>query len=195
MVEKNKEYVVNIIDNGMQGEGIAKIDDFTIFIPEAIKGEKCKIKVLKVQTSYGYGKILEIIENSPYRVETDCGTYKRCGGCNLRHIEYEQTLEIKKNNVQNLVNKTLETTIKVNNVLGMGNPCNYRNKAQFPIGFEKDGTTPIMGVFAERTHEIITMRNCMIHHPISEKIANFIFGYIKQNNIEPYNEKKRKRDF
>lgn len=195
MIKKNEEYVVDIIDNGMQGEGIAKINEFTIFIPEAIKGEKCKIKILKVQTSYGFGKILEILEPSQYRVETDCGTYKRCGGCNLRHMEYEKTLEIKKANVQNLVNKTLENKIKVQSVLGMGNPYNYRNKAQFPIGLEKDGITPVMGVFAERSHEIIAMRNCMIHHPISEQIANFIFGYIKQNNIPVYNEKNGKGIF
>lgn len=198
MIEKNKEYVVDIIDNGFEGEGIAKIDDFAIFIPGAIKGEKCKILIVKVLTSYGFGKIQEIIEESPSRVEPDCGTYKRCGGCSLRHIDYEKTLEMKRNNVQNLVNKNLNKNankkIKVNNVLGMGNPYNYRNKAQFPIGVEKDGT-PVMGIFAPRTHEIIAMRNCMIHHPISEQIANFIFGYIKQNNIKPYNEKTGKGTF
>ena len=195
MIEKNKEYIVEIIDNGIEGEGIAKVDDFAIFIPDAIKGEKCKILVVKVLTSYAFGKILEILEPSLARVEPDCGTYKRCGGCNLRHVDYDKTLEMKKNNVQNLVNKNLNKKIEVNNVLGMGNPYNYRNKAQFPIGLEKDGVTPVMGVFAPRTHEIIAMRNCMIHQPISEQIANFIFGYIKQNNILPYNEKTGKGIF
>ena len=94
-VKKNQEYIVEIIDNGYEGEGIAKIENFTIFINGAIKGEKCKILILKVTTSHAFAKIIEIIEKSEYRVESDCGTYKRCGGCNLRHIDYEETLSMK----------------------------------------------------------------------------------------------------
>ena len=95
--EKNKEYIVEIIDNGFDGEGIAKIDDFTIFIKGAIKGEKVKILVVKVLSSYAYGKILEIVEKSEYRITEDCTTFKRCGGCSLRHIEYKESLKIKQN--------------------------------------------------------------------------------------------------
>ena len=94
-VEKNKEYIVDIVDNGFEGEGIAKIDGFTVFIPNAIKGEKIKILIVKVLSSHAFGKILEIIEKSKHRVEEDCATYKRCGGCNLRHIDYEETLNMK----------------------------------------------------------------------------------------------------
>ena len=86
IVEKNKEYIVDIIDNGYKGEGIAKINDFTIFIPNAIKGEKVKILIVKVLTSYAFGKLLQIIKTSEDRIELDCTTYQRCGGCNLRHI-------------------------------------------------------------------------------------------------------------
>ena len=154
VVTKNKEYIVDIIDNGIEGEGIAKIDNFTIFIPGAIKGEKVKILIVKVLTSYAYGKIIEIIEKSENRAELDCATYKRCGGCNLRHINYEETLNIKRDIVQNLVDKTLKNKIEVEPVLGMGNPYHYRNKAQYPVGIGKDGK-PVIGVFANRTHEII----------------------------------------
>lgn len=112
-VEKNKEYIVDIIDNGFQGEGIAKIDDFTIFIPGGLKGEKLKILILKVLSSHAFAKILEIIEESNAREKVDCESFKRCGGCNLRHVKYEETLSIKKNAVQNLVNKTLDKKIKV----------------------------------------------------------------------------------
>ena len=86
-VEKNKEYIVDIIDNGFQGEGIAKIDGLTIFIPNAIKGEKIKVLIVKVLTSHAFGKIIEIINPSENRIESDCTTYKRCGGCSLRHIK------------------------------------------------------------------------------------------------------------
>ena len=95
-VEKNKEYIVEIIDNGFQGEGIAKIEGFTIFIPNAIKGEKAKILIVKVLTSHAFGKIIEVIEPSKFRIESDCATYKRCGGCSLRHIKYEETLKMKR---------------------------------------------------------------------------------------------------
>lgn len=187
-VKKNKEYLVEIIDQGFEGEGIAKIEDFTIFIEGAIKGEKCRILIVKVTSSHAFGKLVEILEKSKYRVEPDCATYKRCGGCNLRHIDYEETLNIKQNTVQNLVNKTLNNKIKVEMTVGMGNPYNYRNKAQYPVGFDKSGE-PVMGVYAKRTHEIIPMRNCMIQNPVSEKIANVVLGFFIKNNIPIYNEK------
>ena len=95
-VEKNKEYIVDIIDTGYEGEGIAKIDGFTIFIPNALKGEKIKVLIVKVLSSYAFGKILEIITPSKHRAQADCSTYKRCGGCNLRHTNYEETLNMKR---------------------------------------------------------------------------------------------------
>ena len=189
-VEKNQEYVVNIIDNGFEGEGIAKIDNFTIFVPGAIKGEKIKILILKVLSSHAFGKILEVIETSDSRQDSDCATYKRCGGCNLRHIKYEDTLKMKQNAVQSLVNKTILTKIKVEETIGMENPFHYRNKAQYPLGINKEGQ-PIIGVFANRTHEVITMEKCLIQNPQSEEIAKFILEFIKMNRISIYDEKKQ----
>ena len=119
-VEKNKEYIVDIIDNGFQGEGIAKINDFTIFVPGGLKGEKLKILILKVLSSHAFAKILEIIEESEEREEVDCESFKRCGGCNLRHAKYEETLKIKKNAVQNLINKTLDEKIQVEDTVRNG---------------------------------------------------------------------------
>ena len=190
-IEKNQNYIVDIIDNGIEGEGIAKIDNFTIFIPGAIKGEKVKILIVKVLTSYAYGKIIEIVENSNKRVEIDCTTYKRCGGCNLRHIDYEETLNIKRNIVQNLVDKTLKNKIKVEDVLGMGNPYHYRNKAQYPVGIAKDGNL-IIGVFANRTHEIIQMEKCFIQDERVEEVAKFIYEFAIKNDISIYNEETQK---
>ena len=112
-ISKNEEYEVEIIDNGYNGEGIAKIDGFTVFVPNAIKGEVVKILIVKVLSSHAFGKILEIEKKSKFRQEIDCATYKRCGGCDLRHIKYEQTLKMKQNAVQALVNKTLKNKIEV----------------------------------------------------------------------------------
>ena len=190
-VDKNKEYIVDIIDNGFEGEGIAKIDNFTIFVPNAIKGEKIKILIVKVLSSHAFGKIVKIISSSKHRVESDCVTYQRCGGCSLRHIQYEETLRMKQNAVQSLVNKTLKDKIKVQPVLGMENPYHYRNKAQYPIGIDKKGQ-PAIGVFANRTHEIIPIHTCLIQNQKTEEIAKFIFDYIVKNKISIYDEKTGK---
>lgn len=191
-MKKNEEYIVEIIDNGYEGEGIAKIDNFTIFIPGAIKGEKVKILIVKVTASYAFGKILEIIESSKDRIENvECTSYKRCGGCNLRHMRYEKTLELKREIVQNLVNKNLKTKIQVKDTIGMESPFHYRNKAQYPVGLNKE-KEPIIGVFASRTHEVIETNSCMIQDPISEKIAKYICEFAKKNNISVYNEETRK---
>ena len=190
-IQKNQEYVVDIIDNGFEGEGIAKIDNFTIFIPGTIKGEKVKIIIVKVLSSHGFGKIVEIIEKSQARQEVDCNTYKRCGGCNLRHVKYEETLKMKQNAVQSLVNKTLKNKLQVKETVGMENPLHYRNKAQYPIGINKQGE-PVIGVFANRTHEVIPIDNCLIQNKKSEEIAKFIVEFIKEKNISIYDEKTGK---
>ena len=190
-IKKNQEYIVDIIDNGYEGEGIAKIENFTVFIPGTIKGEKVKILIVKVLTSHAFGKILEIIKESNKRNESDCNTYKRCGGCNLRHIKYEETLKMKQNAVQSLVNKTLNTKIKVKETIGMENPYFYRNKAQYPLGLDKAGN-PTIGIFANRTHEIIPIKKCYIQNEKSQKLAKFVFEFLVNNNISIYNEKTKK---
>ena len=190
-IEKNKEYIVDIIDNGYEGEGIAKINDFTIFIPGAIKGEKVKVIIVKVLSSHAFGKIVEIINTSNSRKEVDCTTYKRCGGCNLRHINYADTLNIKREIVQNLVNKTLKNEVKVKETIVMDKPFNYRNKAQYPVGKDKENK-PVMGVFANRTHEIIPINKCYIQNEQTEEIAKYAFELWNKNNLSIYDEKTRK---
>ena len=190
-IQKNQEYIVDIIDNGFEGEGIAKIDNFTIFIPGTIKGEKVRVLIVKVLSSHGFGKIVEIIEKSQARQDVDCNTYKRCGGCNLRHVKYEETLKMKQNAVQSLVNKTLKNKLQIKETVGMENPLHYRNKAQYPIGINKKGE-PVIGVFANRTHEVIPIDNCLIQNKKSEEIAKFIIEFIKEKNISIYDEKKGK---
>lgn len=193
-VEKNKEYIVDIEDNGFEGEGIAKIDNYTVFVQGAIKGEKVKILILKVTASYAFAKILEIIQKSDKRQDVDCMSYKRCGGCNLRHVKYKDTLEIKRNAVQNLVNKNLKEKIQVENVVGMENPLYYRNKAIYPIGKNKEGKA-IFGVFANRTHEIIEFDECKIQTKISKEIAEYVIEFINKNNIAVYDENTKKGIF
>ena len=188
-VRKNNEYIVDIIDNGYEGEGIAKINGFTVFVANAIKGEEVKIIIVKVLSSHAFGKITEIIKKSEHRVEDDCTTYKRCGGCNLRHIDYEETLNMKQNMVQNLVNKNLKTRIEVKQTWGMGNPYHYRNKLQYPIGLNKEGSA-VIGVFANRTHEIVPVNDCLIQNEKANKVAKNIIDAIKKYNLSVYDEAK-----
>ena len=190
-IQKNQEYIVEIIDNGYEGEGIAKINNFAIFIPGVLKGERVKILIVKVLTSHAFGKVIKILEKSKNRQEVDCTTYKRCGGCNLRHIKYEETLKIKQNNVQSLVNKSLKQKIRVEKTVGMENPFYYRNKAQYPVGLTKQGE-PIIGVFANRTHEVIQIEKCLIQKSISQEIAKYIIEYVKKEKISVYDEKTGK---
>lgn len=189
-VKKNEKYIVDIVDNGFGGEGIAKIDGFTIFIPNTIKGEKCEILIVKVLSSHAYGKIVRILETSKDRTDIDCATYQRCGGCDLRHMTYENTLNLKREIVQSLVNKGLKNKVAVEDTIGMDNPYNYRNKAQYPVGIDKNGN-PAVGVFAQRTHTIIPIENCMIQTEISQDIAKTIINFIKEKNISVYNEEKQ----
>ena len=189
MIKKNEEYIVDIIDNGYQGEGIAKIEGMTIFIDNAICGEKVKIKILKVLKTQAYGKIVEVLEKSQNRCEVDCNTYYKCGGCNLRHLKYEAALTLKKEVVENSLRKAGIESVKVNNCIGMEKPYNYRNKLQFPVGII-DGK-PIMGVFASRSHRIIETNNCLIQNETLQEIANDVFRFIKENKIPVYNEEKQ----
>lgn len=190
-VVKNEKYVVDIIDNGFEGEGIAKINGLTVFVPGSIKGEKCEILIVKVLASHAYGKIVNIIEKSENRKESDCATYKRCGGCSLRHMTYESTLKLKRQVVQNLVNKGLTKKVEVLETIGMENPYNYRNKAQYPVGLNSEGQ-PEVGVFAQRTHTIIPIQTCLIQTEISQKIAKTILNFVKEKNIQVYNEENQK---
>ena len=190
-IQKNQEYIVDIIDNGFEGEGIAKIDNFTIFIPGTIKGERVRIIVVKVLSTHAFGKAIEILEKSENRQEIDCSTYKRCGGCNLRHVKYKTTLKMKQNAVQSLVNKTLKQKVQVCDTVGMENPYCYRNKAQYPVGKNQNGE-PVIGVFANRTHEVIQIEKCLIQNEKAEEIAKYIVKFVKENKISVYDEKNGK---
>ena len=193
-IEKNKEYILSIEDNGFNGEGIGKIDGFTIFVPDAIKGEVVKVIIIKKTISYAIGKIIDFIEKSKYRIQDlDCNSYKKCGGCNLRHMDYNYTLELKKEIVINCLNKEKIYNVNVKNTIGMGNPYNYRNKLQYPVGIDKQGK-PVMGVYARRSHDIVKNSLCGIQNLNANIIAQDVFKYLIESGIKPYNEKNQSGD-
>lgn len=187
MVEKNKDYILNIVAQGYEGEGIAKIDDtYPVFIEGALKGETVKAKIIKVKKSFAYGKLIEIIEPSPERCEPQCGVYKRCGGCRIQHTTYKEQLSFKWERVKDCIGrigKLDESLVKF--PLGMEEPWRYRNKVQLPIGLV-NGELKI-GFFAPRSHEIIDMETCLIQDEVADKVVELTRQWIKKHNIRPYN--------
>lgn len=187
MVEKNKEYIFDIISQGYEGEGIAKIDNkYPIFIEGALKGEKVKVRIVKVNKNFAYGKLMEVLEPSEERVNPPCAIYKRCGGCKLQHASYKAQLDFKWDRVKDCVSKIgkLDPTI-VKYPLGMENPWRYRNKVQLPIGLI-NGEVKI-GFFAPRSHDIIDMESCLIQDEIGDKVVKLTREWIEKFNIRPYN--------
>lgn len=187
MVEKNKEYIFDIISQGYEGEGIAKIDNkYPIFIEGALKGEKVKVRIVKVNKNFAYGKLMEVLEASEERVNPPCAIYKRCGGCKLQHASYKAQLDFKWDRVKDCVSKIgkLDPSI-VKYPLGMENPWRYRNKVQLPIGLI-NGEVKI-GFFAPRSHDIIDMESCLIQDEIGDKVVKLTRVWIEKFNIRPYN--------
>lgn len=187
-IKKNQFFDVEILDNGFKGEGIAKIDNFTVFVPNVIKGEKVRIKILKVLSSHAFAKLEEVLVVSDCRKVDDCDVYLRCGGCAMRHIAYERTLEIKRESVISTLRKQ-GIDVPVRDVIGMENPLFYRNKLQYPLGKGPDGE-PVMGVFAERTHRIVPTDRCFIQNERLQEVANGIFEFVKKNRIRVYDEER-----
>ena len=186
-MKKNEEIEVEIIDNGFEGEGIAKAHGFVIFVPEAIAGEKVRVKILKVNKNVAFGKLMEVIRPAGTRVIPDCETYSKCGGCNLRHIEYQASLEMKKNSVCNTLRKALKRDVEISEMIGMSEPCYYRNKLQYPVGMDENGE-PVMGVFAKRSHRIIPAVDCKLQNQDCQKVARDVFEFLKEKKISEYVE-------
>lgn len=187
MVEKNKEYILDIISQGYEGEGIAKINEtFPIFIEGALKGEKVRARIVKSKKNFAYAKLIDVIEPSKERCEAKCNTNKRCGGCKLQHSTYKEQLNFKFERVKDCITKIgkLDNSI-VKFPLGMDEPWRYRNKVQLPIGMV-NGELKI-GFFAPRSHEIIDMETCLIQDEVANKVVELTRQWIKKNNIKPYN--------
>lgn len=188
--KKNEILTVEVQDIGSEGEGIAKVDGYPIFIKDAVPHDVIKVRMTKVKKNYGYGRVEEMIEPSKDRVEPKCPVARQCGGCSIQHYSYEKQLEYKQNKVKNCLERIggfLGIEEKMEPILGMEEPWYYRNKAQFPVGLGKDGSI-ITGFYAGRTHSIIDNTHCYIQAKINEEILEMIKEFLIENGIEPYNE-------
>ena len=216
---KNDEFELEITDLGSTGEGIGKIDGYTLFVKDALIGDKVRVKVMKTKKNYGYARMLEIIEPSEYRVESECPVARQCGGCQLQHCSYEKQLSWKEEKVANCLRRiggvpvyteekyrkyknaeeqqnaenTAESKIPIimEPILRMDKPVHYRNKAQFPVGYDKDGN-PVAGFYAGRTHSIIPQTDCLIQHECNKQIVETVLEFMKKYNVTAYDEKKNR---
>ncbi len=187
--QKNDIVTLEIIDMGAEGEGIARLEGYTLFVKDALVGDIIKACVMKTKKRFGYARLLEILEPSPYRVEPKCPVAKQCGGCQLQHCSYEKQLLWKQEKVLNCLQRIGGfQDVAMEPILAMDKPFYYRNKAQFPVGVDKDGNL-IAGFYASRTHSIIQNTDCVIQHPCNREIVETVLQFMRDYNIPAYNEK------
>ena len=161
-MEKNQEYIVKIEDMSLEGEGVGKVDGYALFVKDTVIGDEVRVKVIKTKKTYGYARLIDVISPSPYRKQARCPIARKCGGCNLQELNYDEQLKFKRGIIQNNIRRIGGlTNVKVQPVIGMKEPYFYRNKSQFPVGEDKDGNIRI-GFYAGRTHSIIETDTCYI---------------------------------
>lgn len=186
-VEAGKEYEIRINSLGSSGEGVGRAEGFTVFVAGALPGELARVKITEVKKSYAAGRLLKVLQASPDRVLPKCPVYSECGGCQLQHVSYEGQLKLKRQQVQDAVERIgHQKGIMVLPVLGAENPWNYRNKAAFPIGKEKGKI--VAGCFAQGTHRIIDTFGCLIQAELNNKAINAVREVVEKLGIPVYDE-------
>lgn len=186
--KKNDVVTVTIEDMGTDGEGIGKVDGFTLFIKDALIGDVVEAKLMKVKKNYGYARLMNIITPSPDRVEPKCPVYRQCGGCQIQALDYQAQLKFKERKVRgNLERIGGFTDLPLEPIIGMEEPYHYRNKAQFPVGTDKNGEI-VTGFYAGRTHDIIPNTKCYLGTKVNEEILQVVLEYMKKYNVSAYDE-------
>lgn len=189
MLSKDKMYVVEIVDIGQGGVGIGKFEGFTVFVDGGLVKDKIKVRITKSKKNYAVGEIVEILGPSPYRVERTCSKeLKECGGCQIQELDYKEQLNVKTNEVKQVISRIGKLDdVVIHNALGMEEPFRYRNKAQFPI--QKINGVPIIGFYKKKSHDIIPTDQCIIQHDVNDKIIKIIKTYIRAYKVSIYDEK------
>jgi 23S rRNA (uracil1939-C5)-methyltransferase len=186
-ISKNAYIEVEIIDLTHDGQGVAKVNQFPIFIKGVLPNELVKIKIILVKKNFAVGRLIEIIKESPNRVTPKCSIYKECGGCNIQHLDYKEQLQTKTKLVKETIKRIGELEPIIHDCLGMDEPWKYRNKTQVPFGVNEMDDI-VAGFYKENTHEIINMDECDIQDQTTDEIINYIKTLVKRYYIAPYNE-------
>ncbi len=194
--KKNDRVTVTIEDIGTDGEGIGKVDGFTLFIKDAVIGDTVEAKIIKSKKHYAYARLEKVITPSPFRVEPKCAYHRQCGGCQIQALSYEKQLEFKQEKITNNLIRIggfdpEYIAQRMDPIVGMEEPFHYRNKAQYPVGCDKEGNI-ITGFYAGRTHTIIPNTNCYLGVEQNEEILTTILDYMKANKVTAYDEETGK---
>ncbi len=185
---KNDVITLEIEDCGIDGEGIGKADGFTVFVKDAVIGDTVRAKIVKAKKNYGYGRLLEVLKPSPYRVEPKCPYARQCGGCQLQVLSYDQQLAFKEAKIRGHLERIGGfQDIPMEPIIGMEKPYHYRNKAQFPVGKNREGRI-ITGFYAGRTHTIIENRDCALGVSQNKEVLDRVISYMETYGAEPYDE-------
>ena len=185
---KNDIVTLEIVDCGTDGEGIGKADGFTVFVKDAVIGDTVTAKIIKAKKNYGYGRLMEILKPSPYRVEPVCPSARQCGGCQLQAVSYEEQKVFKEKKLRGHLERIGGfRDLPMEPMIGMDEPYHYRNKAQFPVGRNKEGRI-ITGFYAGRTHAIIENRDCALGIPQNKEILDIVIAHMEKYGIAPYDE-------
>lgn len=189
-IEKNKDYTIEITGLTSEGMGVGRIEGFTVFVEGALPEETVTTKIVKLQKTFAYGKLLSINRQSLDRVAPPCGLVKRCGGCQLQHLDYSAQLKNKTKMVRDVMERIGGfKDVTIHDAIGMQEPWRYRNKAQFPVGFSDD---VVIGFYANRSHDIIDTNKCVIQDEVNDKIIDIFKRYIKKFKVSTYNEESGK---
>lgn len=192
MITKNDELILKIEDMGVDGEGIGKADGMTFFVKDALIGDRVRVKVMKMKKTYGYARLMEVLEPSADRVAPRCAFHRQCGGCQIQALSYEKQLEFKQKKIENNLKRIGGfTDLPMEPIVGMEEPYYYRNKAQFPVGTDKDGKI-VTGFYAGRTHQIIPNRDCALGVPVNKTILDIVIAFMEKYHISAYDEQSGK---
>lgn len=192
-MQKNESVTVTIQDMGVNGEGIGRVNGYTLFIKDAVIGDVVEARVTKAKKNYGYARLMNIITPSEHRVEPVCRFARKCGGCQIQEMSYEKQLEFKQKkvlgNLERIGGFSRELLLEVfGPIIGMEKPFGYRNKAQFPFGTDKNGQ-PITGFYAGRTHDIIANTECVLGVGVNKEILEIVLAFMKKYGVRSYDEK------
>jgi len=187
--KKNSTVTVAIEDMGHDGEGIGKVDGYTLFIKDAVIGEVVEAKIMKAKKNYAYARLMKIVTPSPKRVEPRCSYARQCGGCQIQSLDYDEQLAYKERKIYNNLQRIGGfAEVPMEPIVGMQEPYFYRNKAQFPVGVDSDGHV-ITGFYAGRTHDIINNRKCYLGVDQNEEILERVIRHMESYGVSAYNEK------
>lgn len=184
-LEEKYELIVNGYSH--QGEGIGRINNFTVFVPGAILGERVRVKISEVKKNFARGELKEVISYSPHRIKPLCSVYYLCGGCHLQHIAYEKQLEMKKGIVESALGRIGNQNIKVSTTIGMKDPWRYRNKGYFQVNQEKGKVR--LGFYKAGSYDFVPASGCVLFSLQINRLVSYLEDQLSLQKVTVYNSK------